>query len=84
IQSLLEMGVISKSEDKNFNPLRNITREEFVKMIVAALDLHEEDIKTTFFDVEEGQWYYSYCHSRKEWYYHVQRSRKVRYWNQYH
>lgn len=63
IYSLLEKGIISESEDKCFNPLRNITREEFVKMLVCSLGLENIGEKTTFNDVEAGAWYYPYIAS---------------------
>lgn len=63
IYSLLEKGIISESEDKCFNPMRNITREEFVKMLVCSLGLADTGSETTFNDVETGAWYYPYIAS---------------------
>lgn len=60
IYALLEKGIISESEDKLFNPERNITREEFVKMLVLSLGFNPSNEKCTFEDVKEDAWYYQY------------------------
>ncbi len=43
-----------------FKPNQNVKREEFAKMIISAFNLVDYDAKTTFGDVAEGRWYYSY------------------------
>lgn len=60
IYALVEKSVISKSEDNMFYPLRNITRAEFIKMLVTGLDLSDESAEASFEDVDENAWYYIY------------------------
>lgn len=60
VTELLRLDVISESEDKNFNPSKNITREEFVKLVVCALGIETEEKISGFSDVAEGAWYYKY------------------------
>jgi len=60
IYTLVEKSVISKSEDNMFYPLRNITRAEFTKMLVTGLGLSDESAKSSFVDVDENAWYYTY------------------------
>lgn len=66
INALLELGIISKSGDKCYNPNNNITREEFVKLICEALDLTDEMAETTLSDVEKNAWYYKYVASAEK------------------
>lgn len=59
VELLAEKGIISKAKDGRFRPADFITREEFVKMLVTALDVKAEgDI--SFADVTEDMWCYSY------------------------
>ncbi|MBR5506809.1 MAG: S-layer homology domain-containing protein, partial [Clostridia bacterium] len=60
IDELLKTGIISESEDKKFNPSSNITREEFVKLVVCALGIETEGKTTGFADVASDAWYYEY------------------------
>jgi len=61
INKLLELGVVSESEDGKFNPNNNIKRSEFIKLIVEALDLNDENATASFTDVAEDAWYYTYA-----------------------
>ncbi len=61
INKLLELGVVSESEDGKFNPNNNIKRSEFIKLIVEALDLNDESAASSFTDVAEDAWYYEYA-----------------------
>lgn len=63
IYYLLSMGVLSESEDKLFNPDRNIKREEFLKMIVVTFGLLDKGAYASFTDVSSTQWYYPYVAS---------------------
>ena len=47
-------------------PNNNITREEFVKLVLCALDLYEEGKSVTFDDVTTADWAYSYIASAVE------------------
>lgn len=66
INELLKLGVISESEDGLFNPNDNITREQFVKLVVEALGLTDETAKTTLSDVDENAWFYKYISSAEK------------------
>ncbi len=60
IKNLMQIGVISKPDDKKFNPDRNVSREEFVKMVVVAFGLVSNDKENKFNDVKEEDWFYEY------------------------
>lgn len=61
VYGLMEMNVIAKSDDNNFYPERNVTRAEFVKMVIVAFGLEEEGLKADFADIAEDAWYNSYA-----------------------
>ncbi len=44
----------------NFNPKNNITRAEFTKLIVEALNIKEGSEDTNFSDIKSSDWYYTY------------------------
>jgi len=61
IDYLTQRNVFNRAGDGKFYPNRNITRAEFVKMIVLAKDLYTGSTTTVdFSDVQEGDWYYQY------------------------
>lgn len=65
INALLKKGIISKADDKKFRPDDNITREEFVKLIITLLDIKEnsknsENSETDFSDLPKSHWAYEY------------------------
>ncbi len=59
INKLSNAEVISGTGDGRFEPERNLTREEFVKMIVLALGFTERS-GITFSDVSKSDWFYPY------------------------
>lgn len=59
IISLAEKNIISGFEDNTFRPDNNITRAEFVKMIVSIFKLDEKEDAVEFEDVSRDSWYYS-------------------------
>lgn len=61
IDGLVENGIVAK--DVNFRPNDNVKREEYVKMLVMAFGLHDENANCDFADVSEDDWYYSYVAS---------------------
>lgn len=63
INALAEVGVISKNDEMKFNPLNNVKREEFVKLIVSGFNLKNPDATSDFADVEKDSWYYPYLSS---------------------
>lgn len=59
IQTLNSKGIINGFGDGTFRPGDKVTREEFVKMLVVALNL-KGDIKLGFNDVDSTHWAYEY------------------------
>lgn len=66
VMMLTEMGVISGDGTGKFNPGDNVTREQFVKMILLATDTELSENKNTFADVASGAWYEQYIVTAKE------------------
>lgn len=60
IYSLSDSGVVSGYEDGTFRPYANITREEFIKMIVCSYQMTVTGDISAFKDVEDGAWYCKY------------------------
>ncbi len=60
IYALTEKGIISKPESKEFIPGGNITREQFVKMLVCAFGEVDTSAECSFEDVDKTAWYYPY------------------------
>jgi len=65
--SLYENGIVSMPADGKFRPNDNVTREEFLKMLVMAFELYDETATSTFSDVEKGSWYYPYVASGQKY-----------------
>lgn len=64
IEKLASRGIISGMGNNKFEPQKNVTREEFVKIIVAAYNLIDENAQNTNFeDVDNKQWYAKYVAS---------------------
>ncbi len=64
IENLVNLGVISKSD--NFRPNDDITREEFVKMVVVAFYGSPSGGLATYTDATAGAWYYPYLAKAQE------------------
>ena len=60
IMTLYRAGIISDAPDKKFRPIDNITREEFVKMIVCAFAGDTASAPHKFADEVDGAWYNTY------------------------
>lgn len=52
-------GVISGFSDNSFRPNGNITRAEFIKMMMRVMDIDESDTQA-FEDVTKDDWFYGY------------------------
>jgi len=57
---LNERAIISGDGNGNFEPARNIKREEYAKIIVEAFGLKDNGDAKRFDDVDENAWYYNY------------------------
>jgi len=64
ITVLKEKGIVSGRGDGNFAPNDKVTREEFVKMLSAALKLETvAEADATFSDITGTEWYAPYVYS---------------------
>lgn len=63
INDLFSTGVISRADNGKFEPDRNVTREEFVKMLVLFLGTLDPSATAEFSDVNMNAWYYPYIAS---------------------
>lgn len=67
VEKLREKGIVSGDENGCFNPENNIKREEFLKMLMNALEIDvQDDLENTFDDVEEDAWYKNYVLTSKK------------------
>ena len=60
IERLAEDKIVNGNEDGRFEPNRNISREEFVKIVLAALNVDVSDAECSFDDAVKDSWYYKY------------------------
>jgi hypothetical protein len=64
ILSLTSKEVVGGTSENTFSPNENVTRSQFVKMLIESLDLSPkaslENKTSSFRDVKEGQWYNKY------------------------
>ena len=60
IMELVSKGIIDGYEDKTFRPNNNITRAEFVKILVSALFTEYDGANSEFDDVTNSHWAYKY------------------------
>ena len=59
VEELSENGIVSGDGTGNFNPSANVTREQFLKMLVEATDIEAEEGENNFVDVKDS-WYKPY------------------------
>lgn len=57
---LRERNIINGIDEKTFNPNGNITREQFAKILCAALGIETTKATTNFADVDNNAWYAPY------------------------
>ncbi|MEG2381739.1 MAG: S-layer homology domain-containing protein, partial [Oscillospiraceae bacterium] len=61
IEALAKNQIVSGDEDGKFNPNNQITREEFVKMLVGSMDIEPiNSASLPFDDVKTDDWAYAY------------------------
>src|SRR5205085_706702 len=61
IQYLVDQGIVSGYSDNSFRPNDNVTRAQFAKMIVTAMQWPVQTPPTpTFSDVPANSWEYGY------------------------
>ena len=64
--ALSEKGVVSGDGTGGFKPNDNVTREQFLKMLLVAMGTESEDAENTFADVAENAWYKPYVLTAKK------------------
>lgn len=66
VKELRRRGIISGRDDKHFAPDESVTREEFVKLLVAAMGWYDVNAAATFADADSTAWYYPYIASAQK------------------
>lgn len=51
-------GIVKGVGDGEFNPKGQVTRAEFITMLMNVLELSDESVTTSFSDVKQGEWYH--------------------------
>lgn len=59
IEALAGRGIINGTGGGKFDPAAQITRAQFIKLLMQAFDLADDSAVCTFKDVKKGEWYYS-------------------------
>ena len=65
VVSLTEKGIVNGYDDGNFYPNKQVTREEFLKMLIIAMDIEPAEISGEFTDVDSDKWYAPYVYAAK-------------------
>ena len=58
IQALEARGMVVGDETGAFAPNNQVTRAQFIQILMNALDLNSDKATSTFTDVKDGAWYY--------------------------
>lgn len=66
VEYLCKEGYAKGVSERSYEPERNITREEFVKLAVCAFGIYNEDLKADFEDTDANEWYSPYIASAKK------------------
>lgn len=66
VTELSGKGIISGLGNGAFAPNDNVTREQFLKMLLLAAEIDFEEAENTFTDVEDNAWYKLYVLSAKK------------------
>ena len=66
VEMLASLGIVNGFEDGTFRPENNITKAEFVKIIISAFGLYNKDAAVTLTDNNPEDWYYTYVSSALE------------------
>ncbi len=59
VTELASKGIVEGYEDGSFRPQNNVTRAEFIKLLVVCMD-YPTSALPSFDDVKEKDWFYSY------------------------
>jgi len=66
VEMLTALGIVNGFEDGTFRPDNNITKAEFVKIVISAFGLYTPDAAVTLTDNNPEDWYYTYVSSALE------------------
>ena len=66
ILALFEKGIVSGVGDNLYAPQNNVTREQFIVMIMRALKIDATESNTVFSDVQAGSYYEKYVATAKK------------------
>jgi large repetitive protein len=58
IEELAARAILNGTGQGAFEPNRQVTRAEFLQMLISALELEDTKAKSSFTDVRESDWYY--------------------------
>lgn len=61
IRALIEAGIMEGDSSGNFLPEREITRAEFVKLIVEGIGMSGGEKEVDFQDIQSSDWFYDYA-----------------------
>ena len=59
IEALAAREIVAGVGNNKFNPYGNVTRAEFIQMLMKAFELNDSSATTEFTDVKAGAWYYN-------------------------
>ncbi len=65
IEHLASAGIVSGDQNRNFAPKNNVTREEFLKMLMGALNIEATVAGEGFSDVRSGDWFAPYIYTAR-------------------
>lgn len=66
VSPLAKKGIIKGVGNGMFEPERNITRAEFVKLLIESIGKKNNQAVSSYSDVPQNQWYYSYIASAQQ------------------
>jgi len=65
VETLAAQGAINGKSATKFAPNESMTREEFVKVLIGAFELTDNDAKCEFSDISSERWSYKYIASAR-------------------
>ena len=65
IEHLAAAGIVSGDQNRNFAPKTNVTREEFLKMLMGALNITATDGGYGFSDIGNDDWFAPYVYTAR-------------------
>ena len=63
VSELFDAGIVNGVNEYEYMPSKDVKREEFIKLLVCAMNLELTDEKTEFSDVLSGSWYEVYVNT---------------------